>query len=100
VAIELLLPKSSETTSAKRMNKCMAGWLVSFIVWMLAFYNNHLSFYSDYATMLRRFVVLFVKEYIVTQPFRPMSLIYGPSFAISSYLTWKAFTSSPDDDEE
>jgi hypothetical protein len=100
VAIELLLPKPSETTSAKRMNKCLAAWLLTFILYMLAFYNNHLSFYSDYTTMLRRFVVLFVKDFILANPFRPLSLLYGPSFAISSFLTWRAFTSRPDEDED
>lgn len=100
VAMELLLPRESETKSARRMNKCLAGWLVSFIVWMLAFYNNHLSFYSDYATMLRRFASLFIKDFILTKPFRPLSLLYGPSFVVSSILTWRAFTSPPDQDDD
>eukprot|EP00542_Grammatophora_oceanica_P015819 CAMPEP_0194031778 /NCGR_PEP_ID=MMETSP0009_2-20130614/4866_1 /TAXON_ID=210454 /ORGANISM="Grammatophora oceanica, Strain CCMP 410" /LENGTH=227 /DNA_ID=CAMNT_0038672011 /DNA_START=270 /DNA_END=953 /DNA_ORIENTATION=- len=99
VAVELLLPRQSETKSAKRMNRCLAGWLVTFLLWMLAFYNNHLSFYSDYTTMLRRFFVLFVSRYVVARPFRPMSLLYGPSIIWSSILTWRAFKTPPDEDE-
>lgn len=73
---------------------------MGFILWMLAFYNNHLSFYSDYTAMLKRFVVLFVKDFILAKPFRPMSLLYGPSFAFASALTWRAFTSPPEEDED
>lgn len=100
VAIEMIIPKPSETKSAKRMNKCLAGWLFSFIIWMLAFYNNHLSFYSDYMTMLRRFAILFVKDYFLARPFRPLSFLYGPAFAASSFLTWRAFTSPPEEDDD
>ena len=100
VAIEMILPRPTETRSARRMNKCLAGWLMSFMIWMLAFYNNHLSFYSDYMSMLQRFVTLFVKDYFMGKPWRPLSLLYGPAFAASSILTWRAFSSPPEDDED
>ena len=97
--MELLLPKTNETESAKRMNKCLAAWLVSLIVWMLAFYNHHLSFYSDYFAMLKRFFGLFLTRYVYGE-FRPLSLFYIPSFFYSVKLTWKAFRSPPDDDDD
>eukprot|EP00539_Tryblionella_compressa_P007660 CAMPEP_0178764538 /NCGR_PEP_ID=MMETSP0744-20121128/17879_1 /TAXON_ID=913974 /ORGANISM="Nitzschia punctata, Strain CCMP561" /LENGTH=58 /DNA_ID=CAMNT_0020419789 /DNA_START=92 /DNA_END=268 /DNA_ORIENTATION=+ len=50
--------------------------------------------------MLKRFFILFWKRFIVTEPFRPMSLLYGPSFVISSLLTWRAFTTPPEDDDD
>jgi hypothetical protein len=100
VTVELILPKPKETTSAKRMNKALAAWLVSFTLWMLAFYNNHINFYSDYLSMLRRFFVLFWGRYIVTSPFRPMSLLYGPAFFTSIVMTWRAFTAPRDDDDD
>jgi hypothetical protein len=100
VAIEMIIPRPSETKSARRMNKCLAGWLFSFIIWMLAFYNNHLSFYSDYMSMLQRFVILFLRDYFPAKPFRPLSLFYGPAFAISSFLTWRAFASPPEEDDD
>lgn len=99
VAVELLLPKNGETSSARRLNKCMSAWLLSIALWMLAFYNNHLSFYSDYSTMIWKWVGQFVKRFILCKPFRPMSLLYGPSFALSTFLTWRAFSSPPEEDE-
>lgn len=47
VALELLVPKNSETLSARRMNRFMASCLATLIFWILAFFNHHLSFYSD-----------------------------------------------------
>jgi hypothetical protein len=82
------------------MNKAMACWLISFVFWMLAFYNDHINFYSDYWSMLKRFSVLFWRRYVVASPFRPMSLLYGPSFVISFILTWKAFRTPPEEDIE
>lgn len=98
VAVELILPKDAETKSARRMNQCLAGWLISLILWMLAFYNNHLTFYSDYASMLRRFFGIFFRRYVLARPFRPMSVLYGPSFVFSSLLTWRAFNSPAHED--
>jgi hypothetical protein len=100
VAVELLLPKERETASATVMNKCLASWLTCLIIWMLAFYNHHLSFYSDYFAMLRRFFGLFFQRYVLDRPIRPLSLLYIPSFFYSLYLTWKAFRSNPQLDDE
>jgi hypothetical protein len=101
VAVEFLLPKATETKSARRMNRGLACWLLSLILWMLAFYNNHLSFYSDYATMLWRFLVLFCKDYTLFQtPFRPLSLLYVPAFMLSTAFTWQAFITPPEEDDD
>jgi len=100
VSLELLLPRPNENKTSRKMNQCLAGWLFSFMIWMVAFYNNHLSFYSDYMSMLKRFVILFVKDYFFGKSFRPLSILYGPAFAISSFWTWRAFSSPPEDDEE
>lgn len=100
VAVELVLPKKRETNSARRMNRCLAAWLTTMIVWMLAFYNHHLSFYADYATMLWRWGGLFIKQYFTEWPLRPMSFVYVPSIGYSLWLTWKAFRDDHEDDEE
>mmetsp|Transcript_19680 Transcript_19680/g.30344 ORF Transcript_19680/g.30344 Transcript_19680/m.30344 type:complete len:312 (-) Transcript_19680:81-1016(-) len=100
VALELFLPKDCESTSARRMNVFLASCLGSLCIWILAFYNHHLNFYSDYAHMLRRYGVLFFQRYIWTKPFRPLSLVYGPSFLLSLFLGWRAFTSPPTLDED
>ena len=94
VAVDMVLPKPTETASAKRMNKCLAGWLITLIISIMAFYNDHINFYSDYLSMIRRFLVLLIRKH----RFRPMSLLYVPSFIISLILTWQAFTSPAKED--
>jgi len=96
VVIDTALPKPTETRTARQMNRCMASWLVSLMLWMTAFYNNHLNFYSDYASMLCRYAVLFTERYVTCWPLRPMSFLYIPSFMGSVVLTWRAFGSGGD----
>mmetsp|Transcript_13635 Transcript_13635/g.20760 ORF Transcript_13635/g.20760 Transcript_13635/m.20760 type:complete len:299 (-) Transcript_13635:212-1108(-) len=100
VAMEMLIPKKNETKSARRMNQALASGVMSLVFWITAFYNHHLNFYSDYAAMIRRCVVLFFKTYFPPlRSFRPMSLLYGPSFVFSGALLWRAFnTSSTEED--
>lgn len=77
-----------------------AGCLVHahFFFRILAFYNHHLSFYSDYLEMVRRYIYLFFIRYFVQ--FRPMSFLYGPWSIFTGYLGWKAFWSKPDLDDD
>jgi len=103
VALDLFIPKENEDKSARRMNVFLASCLTSLCVWMLAFYNHHLNFYSDYAHMLRRYVVLFFQRYIWSgknHQFRQLSLIYIPAFIRTIYLGWRAFTTPPNVDDE
>jgi len=100
VALELLIPKDNETLSARRMNRFMASCLTSLCFWILAFYNNHISWYSSYLTMLTRYASLFVKRYFFPSTFRPMSLLYIPSALFSAYLGWKAFNTEPELDDD
>jgi hypothetical protein len=99
VAIEVALPKAADTKSAMKMNKCLSSWLVSLIVWVLAFYNHHLTFFSDYTSMIKRLWFLFCKTYF-SGSFRPLSVLYVPLFALSLKLTWEAFTERADDFDE
>lgn len=100
VAIDLVITKDGETKSSRMMNKCLASWIVSLMLWITAFYNNHLNFYSDYASMLRRYFVLFMQKYVTYWPLRPMSFLYVPSLIASGVFTWLAFSTSPDKDED
>jgi hypothetical protein len=100
VAMELMVPKEGENVSAHRMHAFMASCLVSLILWILAFYNHHLSFYGDYGGMLRRYAVLFAKNFFGDWPPRPMTWLYGPSFVASIVLGWRAFTSPPELDKD
>merc|ERR1712008_324595 len=60
VVCQLIVPVRTETKSAKRMNKCLASWLITLIFSILAFYNHHANFYSDYLSMIRRCFVLWL----------------------------------------
>eukprot|EP00536_Pseudo-nitzschia_multiseries_P004644 jgi/Psemu1/253777/estExt_Genewise1Plus.C_780057 len=95
VVCELLLPRPSETTSAKLMNKCLASWLITLVLSIVSFYNSHVNFYSGYGSMICRLFVLLGRR---LRKFPPMSLLWGPSFVASTVLTWRAFTSPPRDD--
>lgn len=100
VALELVVPNDGEGLSARRMNVCLASCLTTLGFWILAFYNNHLSFYGDYFGMIRRVLYLFGKRFLWTWPIRPMEFLYVPSFFVSVALAWKAFSTPPDLDEE
>jgi len=99
--IEILIPKKDETKSARRMNVALSSMLFTLMLWITAFYNHHLSFYSDYAQMLKRYFALFFNRYVnPVRQFRPMMLLYVPSFVISTFLTWRAFRSPSEEDDE
>ena len=95
VTCELILPNEIDTTSARRMNKCCASWLITLIISIMSFYNSHVNFYSGYGTMIFRLMALMIRR---KPQFRPMSLLYVPSFLLSTAMTWRAFTSSPEED--
>jgi len=92
---ELLIPGDSETKEARLLNKCCASWLISLSIWIMAFYNNHLNFYSDYFTMVCRYIGLFFNRYVWSWRTRPLSALYIPSFVLSLILSWKALIGSP-----
>lgn len=98
VALEMIIPKEGEGVTARKMNMFMASCLLSLILWMLAFYNHHISFYGNYGTMVMRYFALFYKRFFAT--FRPMSILYGPSVLVSAVLGWKAFRSNPELDND
>eukprot|EP00977_Amphora_coffeiformis_P003733 scaffold742_cov165-Amphora_coffeaeformis.AAC.9 len=99
-ALEIIIPKPGEGLSSKRMNKCLASCLATLVFWILAFYNNHLTFYGDYFGMVRRFICLFTKRYLLNWPPRFMAFFYVPSFFLSLWFAWKAFTTPPELDNE
>lgn len=101
LGVEILIPDEQEGESARRMNHFMASVLFTIIAWIVAFYNNHLSFYGGYGGMLLRYVYLFWNRYFnVRQNFRPMSLLYGPLLGLSVVLGWRASRAPPELDPE
>eukprot|EP00532_Pseudo-nitzschia_australis_P015788 CAMPEP_0168248288 /NCGR_PEP_ID=MMETSP0141_2-20121125/1376_1 /TAXON_ID=44445 /ORGANISM="Pseudo-nitzschia australis, Strain 10249 10 AB" /LENGTH=250 /DNA_ID=CAMNT_0008184181 /DNA_START=257 /DNA_END=1005 /DNA_ORIENTATION=+ len=87
VSCDLILPNKTDTTSARRMNKCCACWLITLIISIMSFYNSHVNFYSGYGSMIFRLVALMIRR---KPQFRPMSLLYVPSFLFSVVMTWRA----------
>ena len=99
-ALEIIIPKPGEGLSSKRMNKCLASCLATLCFWILAFYNHHLTFYGDYFGMVRRVLCLFTKSFLLNWPPRFMAFFYVPSFCMSLWFAWKAFSTPPEFDNE
>ncbi len=59
-----------------------------------------LGFYSDYAHVLKRYSVLFMKRYVLCWPIRPLALLYIPSTIASLVLAWRAFNTKPEEDDD
>jgi len=100
VALEIVVPKPGEGISSRRMNACLASCLATLSLWILAFYNHHLTFYGDYFGMVRRVLFLGTRQYLGNWPPRPMAILYVPSFCLSVVLAWRAFNTPPDLDPQ
>ena len=68
---------------AKHLCAAIGLALTSLNFLMLAFYNHHLNYYSNYAEMLKRLFVLFRERYFRFQDFRIMPWFAVP-FAVGS----------------
>lgn len=98
VALELLIPKPNESESAHRMNRFTASSLLTIMVAMLSFLNRHVTFYSNYAAMLRRYAVVCFQQFI--WPLQPLTLVLIPMTIWTWVLGFKALATkySVDDD--
>lgn len=99
VAFEVIIPKEEETVAARKMNYFISSSLISIILLMLSFYNNHMTFYKNYLHMLSHYVVVTFKRFVWHWPPRPMSFLVVPSFITSCILGYQAFRSPADLDE-
>jgi len=79
---------TNETPETRRMNKFVASFLLSTICMIISFYNNHLTFYSNYTHMLIRWLVVAFKRYVVSC--QPMACVFVPLFIWTSYLGFQA----------
>jgi hypothetical protein len=96
VALELMVPKEGEGVAARRMNRFTSSALLTILVAMLSFLNTHMTFYSNYAQMLRRYAVVCFRTFL--WPLRPLTALMLPMTVFSSYLGYRAFT-TPGSDE-
>jgi hypothetical protein len=98
VALELMVPKEGEGVAARRMNAFTSSALLTILVAMLSFLNTHMTFYSNYAQMLRRYTVVCFRTFI--WPLRPLTALMLPMTAFTSYLGYRAFNSPSSDDND
>lgn len=61
--------------SALRFHRASASAMGTLVLMIIAFYNKHLSFYGNYASMIGRFFDLTVQRYILCQPARVVPII-------------------------
>ena len=67
---------------------------------MLAFYNNHMNFYSNYAEMLARWAHVTFEEFMLNWPPRPSIVLAVPLVAKIIQLGYLAFTRGHVDEKE
>lgn len=74
VALHQVLPKKDLTKAARRIHWTVASAIATIIIYMIAFYNHHISFYANYGVMLIKLVTLtFSRKYM--QGFRILPLV-------------------------
>ena len=82
---------------ARYMDQFIGGSLITSIIVMLAFYNNHMTFYRNYGHMMFRWLALLVQRFIFGHDrryllyFRPLAFFYVPSVIATTYFGIKAF---------
>jgi hypothetical protein len=96
VALGILIPKKGEGVAARRMNTFTSSALFTILVVLLSFLNRHMTFYANYADMLRHYATVCFQQYI--WPPQPLTIVLIPMIAITTALGIRAFTS--DGDEE
>ena len=90
VAIEHTIVKEGEGKAALAMNRFIASSLVLLMALLLSFYNNHMTFYTNYGAMCWRWCTVAFDRYLSHWPPRAMSLIYVPAAVSSIYLLAQA----------
>lgn len=85
---------TDESPETRKLNKFVASFLFTTVLLIVSFYNNHLTFYSNYPEMLVRWVVVMLKDHLLA--LRPLSLLIVPSVAVTCYMGWVALFSGTD----
>lgn len=98
VALEILIPRRMEGQSTRRMNRFISSSLLTIVIAMLSFLNQHVIFYNSYGEMLRRYAVLWFERFV--WPPRPLTLLFVPAMSMTAFFGYRAFISPPDDVDE
>lgn len=97
LSLELLIPKKGEGVAARRMNMFTSSALFTIMVAMLSFLNRHMTFYNNYAGMLRRYAVVTFRMYFL--PLQPLTIVMLPMGIGTAILGWRAFKSSGEEEQ-
>lgn len=79
---------TGETPETRKVNIFVASSLLTTILIMLAFYNRHLTFYTNYLDMLHDWFSLLVKRFVWSP--KPMALLVWPSLLLTLYSGYLA----------
>ena len=100
IALGHVLPSpgdAPDTPTEAALNKFIAWGMGTLIVLMISFFNNHISFYKHYGSMLVRWFYVTLHGHVFgigTWPPRPMSLVLMTTFGASLYYGYISLTRS------
>ena len=86
-----------DTPTEAALNKFIAWGMGTLILLMISFFNNHITFYNHYGSMLMRWFFVTLHGHVFgigTWPPRPMSLVLMSTFGASLYYGYIALTRS------
>jgi len=97
IALSISTPREEEDKATRKMNKFLGSSILTMVFWMLSFYNNHLTFYPNYCTMLYQWVKVSWLRFFYRWPPRPMIFMIVPMISLSAVLGYQAFSESNDE---
>lgn len=74
IALQFYLPLSSNE-EAQMLNVGIASAMAGVIVMLIAFYNHHLTFYSNYPSMIWRLAKIAISRYWLNWPPWPLPIL-------------------------
>jgi len=90
VAIESTIPRPTQSIEERRMNTFCATSLATLMLLLFSFYNDHMTFYSNYFEMISRWCVVASNRYL-RFPKGPLVYLYVPALMASLYTGVRAF---------
>ena len=100
IALGHVLPSpgdAPDTPTEAALNKFIAWSMGTLILLMISFFNNHISFYKHYGSMLMRWFYVTLHGHVFgigTWPPRPISLVLITTFGASLYYGYLSLTRS------
>lgn len=100
IALGHVLPSpgdAPDTPTEAALNKFIAWGMGTLILLMISFFNNHISFYNHYGSMLLRWFYVTLHGHVFgigTWPPRPMSLVLMSTLGASLYYGYISLTRS------